>query len=63
MAVPRKKISRVRRNTRRAHHAISGTTGSVCPKCLEPKLHHHACSSCGTYKGREVLTKTVESAS
>ena len=55
MAVPRKKVSRARRNTRRAHHSITGTSASVCPKCLEPKLHHHACTACGYYKGREVI--------
>jgi large subunit ribosomal protein L32 len=27
----------------------------TCPNCMEPMLPHHACPSCGQYKGREVV--------
>ena len=33
---------------------------SVCPQCNEPKLPHHACLSCGYYKGQEVLKPKEE---
>jgi large subunit ribosomal protein L32 len=55
MAVPRKKKSHARKGTRRAHHSITGASASICPKCLSPKLHHHACGECGYYKGREAI--------
>ncbi|MGB0684506.1 MAG: 50S ribosomal protein L32 [Magnetovibrionaceae bacterium] len=55
MAVPKKKVSRSRRNMRRAHDALSSTTGIECPNCGELKLPHHVCASCGYYDGREVV--------
>ena len=59
MAVPKKKVSRSRRNSRRAHHGLNEPNVSICPKCLSPKLHHHACKACGYYKGREVIKITT----
>ena len=55
MAVPKKKISKSKKNMRRAHDALSAPGLSVCPQCQEPKLPHRVCSQCGTYKGREII--------
>lgn len=55
MAVPKKKTSKSKRDTRRAHDALTPPIASVCPQCKEPKMPHRACASCGTYKGRQVL--------
>lgn len=55
MAVPKKKTSKSKKNMRRAHDAISAPGISTCPSCNEPKLPHRVCSSCGTYKGKEVI--------
>lgn len=55
MAVPKKKISKSRRNMRRSHDALKGATYSECPECGELKRPHHVCQSCGQYKGREVV--------
>ncbi len=55
MAVPKKKISKSKKNMRRAHDALSAPGISVCPQCQEPKLPHRVCSQCGTYKGREII--------
>lgn len=55
MAVPKKKISKSKKNMRRAHDALSAPGISVCSQCQEPKLPHRVCSQCGTYKGREVI--------
>jgi len=30
---------------------------STCPECGEMMRPHHACQSCGHYKGREVVAK------
>lgn len=56
MAVPKGKTSKSKKNMRRAHDAISAPGISTCPQCQEPKLPHRACSSCGTYKGKEVIS-------
>ena len=55
MAVPKKKTSKSRKNMRRAHDFLATPASSVCPQCKAPKLPHRACSSCGTYKGKEVI--------
>lgn len=55
MANPKHKISKARRNKRRAHQKLSVPILSVCPNCREPKLPHRVCMNCGTYKGREVV--------
>ena len=33
MAVPKRRVSKTKRNTRRAHDALSVTTISTCPNC------------------------------
>lgn len=55
MAVPKKKISKSRRDQRRAHDALSADSHHECPNRGEVKRPHHVCSACGYYKGREVV--------
>jgi large subunit ribosomal protein L32 len=56
MAVPKKRTSRARRDRRRAHDAIAFTAQvEACPECGEPKLRHHLCQACGTYRGQQVI--------
>jgi large subunit ribosomal protein L32 len=55
MALPKRKISKGRRNRRRAHDALTPRDTMVCPNCMELKLPHRACQSCGHYNGREVI--------
>ncbi len=54
MAVPKKKISKSRRNMRRSHDALSRSVYVECSNCGELKRPHHVCSACGHYNGREV---------
>ncbi|MGY8997194.1 MAG: 50S ribosomal protein L32 [Alphaproteobacteria bacterium] len=54
MAVPKKKVSRSRRDNRRSHHSLVAASINECPNCGEIKLPHHVCSSCGFYRDREV---------
>ena len=57
MAVPKKKTSKRRRNQRRAHDHLNYTAAvEVCEACGELHRRHHACSQCGTYRGRQILT-------
>lgn len=57
MAVPKKKTSVSRKGKRHAgqHHKLYGKKTASCSNCGATILPHHVCSSCGTYKGREVV--------
>ena len=55
MAVPKRKTSRQRRDTRRATHAIEATRMGRCPRCSSPVRTHHVCGVCGYYRGRPVV--------
>lgn len=55
MAVPKKKVSRSRRNMRRAHDRLTSQARGECPNCGELKRPHHVCPACGYYDGREVV--------
>jgi large subunit ribosomal protein L32 len=55
MAVPKKKISKSRRNMRRSHHALPAVVLIECENCGEQKRPHHVCRACGHYGGREVV--------
>lgn len=54
MAVPKKKVSKSRRNMRRSHHRLTVDAHAECPNCGELKRPHHVCGSCGHYDGRDV---------
>ena len=48
---PKEKISKKRRNTRRAaNYGLDVPAMVKCPKCKAFKLAHQACPSCGYYK-------------
>ncbi|MBT5413521.1 MAG: 50S ribosomal protein L32 [Rhodospirillaceae bacterium] len=55
MAVPKKKISKSRRDMRRAHHALKPEGHMECQNCGELKRPHHVCAQCGHYGDREVV--------
>lgn len=61
MANPKRRHSKARTSSRRAHDALKSHTLSECPNCHEKKMPHRVCPKCGYYKGREVLD--VEEAS
>ncbi len=55
MAVPKRKVTKSKRNMRRAHDALARPAYGECPNCGELKRPHHVCASCGYYDGREVM--------
>lgn len=56
MAVPKRRNSKARTNSRRANWLrLEANDPKICPNCREPKLPHRVCLSCGTYKGRQVI--------
>ncbi len=54
-AVPKKKTSHSKQGRRRTHLLITPTQLVPCPRCHQPHQPHHACPTCGTYHGREVI--------
>ncbi len=56
MAHPKRKISKARRDKRRAHHAISEVTLAKCSNCGAFHKYHNACPECGYYRGRRVIS-------
>ncbi|MDY6881994.1 MAG: 50S ribosomal protein L32 [Desulfatiglans sp.] len=59
MAVPKKRKSKAKRDTRRSHDRAKMPNTTTCPHCHEPVLPHHVCLECGSYKGRTII-KTEE---
>ena len=55
MAVPKRKMSKSRRDKRRANWKLTAPGLVECPQCHEPKMPHRVCAACGTYKGVQVL--------
>ncbi len=56
MAVPKRKTSKARKNTRRsAVWKLQAPALTKCPECGEYKLAHRVCPNCGMYNGREVI--------
>ena len=53
--LPKRKISKGRRDRRRAHDALKAANLVSCPNCGSMTLPHTVCKSCGFYKGREVI--------
>jgi len=59
-ALPKKKISRVRGRTRRAHSAVKLLGLVLCTNCQQPKPTHIACPHCGFYGNKKVLTTKTD---
>ena len=55
MALPKGKISKARKNARRANWKISAPSIVKCPRCQKMKLAHRVCKNCSYYDGRDVL--------
>ena len=45
--LPFHKTSKMRKGTRRAHHAVVGVQIVRCPKCSQSKRPHRMCANCG----------------
>ena len=61
MPVPKEKLSRLRRDSRRANHdKLEKPMLSTCSRCGAFKLPHRVCGSCGYYKNRQVIEVASE---
>ncbi len=58
MAVPKRKVSKARRDKRRSNVWKLSMPGMVkCSNCGEYNLSHRVCSACGYYNGKQVIAK------
>ena len=56
MAVPKRKTSKARRDSRRAGNSTLTAPELIeCPQCHELKAAHTVCKKCGYYDGRQVI--------
>jgi large subunit ribosomal protein L32 len=55
MPNPKRRHSKTRTATRRAHHKLDAVEVATCTNCGAPHRLHHACPSCGYYRGRQVV--------
>ena len=59
MAVPKRKVSKARRDKRRSSvWKLDAPALSKCTQCGELKMPHRVCPVCGYYKGKEIISKT-----
>ncbi|MGI6315751.1 MAG: 50S ribosomal protein L32 [Christensenellales bacterium] len=55
MALPKNKVSKARRNSRRANWKLTAPGLVACPRCHATKAQHRVCSACGYYNGRKAI--------
>ena len=60
MPVPQRKMSKARRDSRRANWKLAAPGLVECPQCHELKRPHHVCTECGYYDGKEVVKEDEE---
>lgn len=58
MAVPKRKVSKSRRDKRRSSvWKLDMPAFSKCTNCNELKSPHKVCGACGYYKGEQIINK------
>lgn len=55
MAVPKRRMSKARKRSRRSHDSAAGMATQPCPRCSSPKLPHRVCDTCGYYRGKKLI--------
>ncbi len=58
--LPKRKLSKGRRDRRRSHDALTTANLVQCSHCGEMRLSHTVCPKCGYYQGREVISMEKE---
>jgi len=57
---PKRKISRARRDSRRANWKLSLPGIVECPQCHAKMLAHRMWKACGYYNGKQIVVKNDE---
>ena len=60
---PKRKLSKARRDRRRAHDALPAVHLVRCPHCGSLRRPHSVCPDCGTYRGMTVINMESETKS
>lgn len=60
MAHPKRRHSNERTRIRRSHDALKTRSTSICPQCGAAVIPHRVCSACGSYRGRQVVSRKVK---
>lgn len=61
MAVPKRKVSKARRDKRRSNvWKLEAPALSKCTNCGAWKMPHRVCPNCGFYRGRSVVKVDAE---
>ena len=56
MAVPKRRVSKARRDKRRSNvWKLEAPAFSRCTQCGALKMPHRVCPNCGFHKGKEVI--------
>ncbi|MEN6411119.1 MAG: 50S ribosomal protein L32 [Anaerolineaceae bacterium] len=58
--LPKRKLSKGRRDRRRSQDALQANNLVQCSNCGEMRLPHTVCPKCGYYQGREVVSMEKE---
>ncbi len=53
--LPKRKVSKSRRNRRRAHDFLTLNHLLMCESCGEYHIAHRVCAKCGSYRGETVM--------
>jgi large subunit ribosomal protein L32 len=53
--LPKRKLSKGRRDRRRSHLALTPAQSVPCKNCNKPHLPHHVCPYCGYYDQEQVF--------
>jgi large subunit ribosomal protein L32 len=62
-AVPKVRISKARKNRRRAHDGLSAPALAICQKCGQTKRPHFKCPHCGNYGAKKQVKAQSKKAS
>ncbi|MCR4886782.1 MAG: 50S ribosomal protein L32 [Clostridiales bacterium] len=61
MAVPKGKVSKARKRSRRAANwKLTAPNLVQCPRCKKMTLAHRVCKHCGYYDGKQVVVVDEE---
>ena len=60
MAVPKGKVSKARRDKRRANWKLAVPGMVKCPQCQEYMMPHRVCKACGSYNKKEIVSAHAE---
>lgn len=60
MAVPKRKVTRMKRGMRRMHDKVELIQMTECSNCGVEKQSHTVCPHCGYYRGVQVLKPRVQ---